>query len=72
MRRNSTQLSFNFHGLYIHGYSQFPCSLHDVFTNTADLNGNAYHSELPADGVILDLAYSPERCGTTNELTLPV
>jgi hypothetical protein len=36
-------------------------SLHDVFHNTAELNGNTSYPELAADGIIMDLAYSPER-----------
>ncbi|CAB4018379.1 U5 small nuclear ribonucleo 40 kDa [Paramuricea clavata] len=35
--------------------------LHDVFHNTADLNGSTSYPELPADGIIMDLTYSPER-----------
>lgn len=53
------QLSFTY------PVAQFLCSLHDAFHNTADSNGNKSCAELSADGVIMDLAYSPERCFRT-------
>ncbi len=46
------------------------CSLHDVFHNTAELNGNTSYPELPADGIIMDLEYSPERCALDEVLNL--